>query len=187
MKKTFVLLLLVVLVSFSFAPALSESTTITIIAPFDDIEGGELEKPIVVEDLLTFTVDNWEFIKKIPVWSEKTNGWEYYEMGSEGTLFLVHCSMLNETLVKMTYSKHLLEAKLIFRDKYEYPEPLYLEYSPDEEYWFQQYQDTVKPFDPLINCNLKIVFKVPALIETSKDPLVLHLTINNVEYAFKVR
>lgn len=187
MKKiSIVFLVLMMFMVFFYTPAMAESPTI-VIRDEDSVKEMKLEELIVVEDLFTFNVENWDFCNLLEY--TKTNPGPYYtdyESGSEERFFYVYCRMLNESLVNLTYDKYLSEAKLKFRGKYEFSPVLSLEYLPDEGNFYLD-RDSVTPFEPLTFGFPRIIFLVPNLVETSKDSLVLYLTVNGVEYAYRVR
>lgn len=181
MKKISILFLaLMMFVVVPFALATAESPVFI----GEDVKNeGKLGEPIVVEDLFSFCIDKWNFGDSWGYYKELKTGWATLYSGMEYQLFYVYCSMFNESLEKLTYNKYLSGALLKFKDKYEYPVELVNQFLPDKDH---DYLPAI-PVDPLTNAYVNFVFKVPNLIETSKDQLILYLTINDVEYVFKVR
>lgn len=158
MKKTITLFLaLLTLAGVLFASA-STVSPVLVIGDEDTAEIGRLKEPIVLQDIFVFTVDKCEFRE--------------YGKRVQFTGFSAYCTMFNESVANLSYADYITGARLVFRDRYEY-QPVEIR--------------GIKSVKPLLYTNPEIIFQVPKLIESSKEPLVLYLMVNGVEYAFKVQ
>ncbi len=174
MKKWISMALLVVcLVPLAFVQAFAEAAP----APTEIV----LEKPLVLPDLMDFTIKSTSFSKSEKYYGDSGN-YATYVAGENYRFFLVKCELLNTSLNYYIYSDHIKNVKIVFKDKFEY-EAILLQNFPEKKYPTEKLWE----IESLVSTTPIFFFKVPKMIEGTLDPIMLYFTLDDVNYACKLR
>lgn len=178
MKRYVALLLALLMMPLSCALGTTESPVI--IVP-ESVK--ELKEEIIEKGLYIFAISEWGFGESWRYYDKVGGSRKEFYSQEEHQLFYVYCYMFNLSTIPYMFDRYLTGARLVYNNKYEY-EPLGIhQWLPTHEKDYATHYEK----EPLLYAYPNIVFKVPNMIETSKDPLTLYITLNGVEYMYKVR
>lgn len=159
---------------------------VTILTPVMCAQAASVAYPTIVDaqvisvpDLFDFSIEKVEWQNKIR--TIKGSGYYSFDSMQEKQLFYVSGTFVNNAMSNLRYDNYI-SAQLIFRDKYVY-DAEYVQYDPDRADRIYGTFD----IEPLVVGYPRLVFTVPAQIETSPDSLVMRITIDGTVYEYTVR
>ena len=138
-------------------------------------------EPLVLEDLMDFTIKGTHFDKTEISYGDEKN-YSTNRAGPDYKYFTVDCSLLNTTTGYYTYDTYITNVKLVYKDKFEF-EPTLMQNFPDKKYPIKKLWD----IQSLILTQPMFLFKVPNVVQTTLDPIMLYLTIDGVDYVCQLR